>query len=414
MKVAGAISSFILRTAKIGALRKRRRCRLVNRFFADRSAGFTATAVFFAFILLVPAGLRAQKAAPAPAPDTVTFENGEKVIGHFEGLLAGAAKFKSDKLGEITLDLSKVQELRTTGRFAVVRKGVKLTRRETDRIIPQGTISIVKQTVEVDPGNGQAVETIPLKEVSDIVEDKAFLAAFQSPGILHGWKGALSLDAALVEATQDSVSVSSSVNLVRAMPPTADDWLPPSNRTLIAFSDSYGEVSQPNTPTVKTSIYHAGAERDEYFGSALFAFGSTAFDHNFSQGLDLQQLYGGGVGWSLIKRPKETLDLKGSVNYERQSFPVASQNKNLINSVFAENYTRTFVHGIALNQQLSASPAWNDTNAYSTYASAGLVFPVYKRFGFNVNAIDSFLNDPAPGFKKNSVQFTTGVTYTLP
>ena len=67
-----------------------------------------------------------------------------------------------------------------------------------------------------------------------------------------------------------------------------------------------------------------------------------------------------------------------------------------------------------LNEQLSASPAWNHDQAYSTYASVGLVFPVYKRFGFDVNAIDSFLNDPPPGFKTNSVQFTMGIAYTLP
>lgn len=413
MKVMTAIFSFIAPTSRTKASSKRLSSRLVRRFFAGRGAGFATTAVAFTFVLLAPAGLAAQKAA-TPAPDTVTFEDGEKVIGNFEGLLAGAAKFKSDKLGEITIDLSKIQELHTSERFAVVRKGVKLTKGETDRDIPQGTIAIQDQTVQVDPGNGQAMQTVPLKEVSDIVPEKVFLAGFQSPGILHGWKGAISLDAALVEATQNSVSVSSSVNLVRAMPPTADNWLPPSNRTLIAFSDSYGEVTQPNTPTVKTSIYHAAAERDEYFGSALFVFGSTAFDHNFSQGLDLQQLYGGGLGWSIIKQAKQTLDLKASVDYEKQSFLVASLSHNLINSVFAENYTRTFVHGIALTQQLSASPAWNQSNAYSAYASAGLVFPVYKRFGFNVNAIDSFLNDPAPGFKKNSVQFTTGVTYTLP
>ena len=40
--------------------------------------------------------------------------------------------------------------------------------------------------------------------------------------------------------------------------------------------------------------------------------------------------------------------------------------------------------------------------------------PVYKRLSFTVGTIDTFLNDPPPGFKKNSFQFTTGVTYALP
>lgn len=363
-------------------------------------------------IFLTAAGLRAQ--APA-GKDTVTFDNGEKLVGHFDGFTNGAAKFKSDQLGEITIDLSKLQELHSTEKFAVIRKGVKLKKKETDGQIPQGTITITNKTVQVDPGNGQPVQTVPIGDVADVVEAAAFLGAFRSPGIFHDWKGAATLGVSLVEATQDSTSINTAINLVRVMPPATENWLPLSNKTIVAFSDSYGTVTQPGTPTVKTSIFHAGAERDEYFdSSSIFGFGSAAFDHNFSQGLDLQQLYGGGIGWSVLKKAKQTLDLKGSINYERQSFLVPSEDHDLATSVFAETYTRALAHGIAINQQLSVSPAWNDLHAYAAYGSLGVTLPVYKRFAFSVNVIDSYLNDPAPGFKTNSVQFTTGITYTLP
>jgi Protein of unknown function, DUF481 len=59
------------------------------------------------------------------------------------------------------------------------------------------------------------------------------------------------------------------------------------------------------------------------------------------------------------------------------------------------------------------TPAFNNTNAYSAEATAGLVFPIYKRLGFSVGTLDDFLNDPAAGSKKNSFQFTAGVSYTL-
>lgn len=369
---------------------------------------------YFQFVLLVSgalfvaAGLRAQ--APA-STDTVTFPDGEKLTGHFEGLTNGAAKFKSDQLGEITIDLSKLQELHSTGKFAVVRKGVKLKKGQVDGQVPRGSISIANKTVQVDPGNGQAVQTIPVGDVSNIVDQGSFDAAFRSAGILHDWKGAIAFGASLVEATQNSTSFNSSVNLVRAMP--AVNWLPSSNRTILGFSDSYGTVSQPNTPTVKTSIYHAGAERDQYLGSSLFAFGAASFDHNFSQDLVLQQVYGGGIGWSVIKKANETLDLRGSVNYERQTFQVASLDHSLLTSIFGENYTRTLAHGIGLNEQLAISPSWSKLHDYSAYGSVGVILPVYKRFSFTVNVIDSYLNDPPAGFKTNSVQFTTGISYSL-
>jgi len=39
--------------------------------------------------------------------------------------------------------------------------------------------------------------------------------------------------------------------------------------------------------------------------------------------------------------------------------------------------------------------------------------PLFKRLSMQFTTTDNFLNDPAPGFKKNSFQFVTGVTYNL-
>jgi hypothetical protein len=368
-----------------------------------------AIALLF-LVSLSSAGLHAQ--ASKSEPDVVVFPNGEKLIGHFESFVGGSAKFKSDTLGEITIDLSKVQELHTSEKFAVIGKNVKLAKGEKDGQIPHGTISVANQTVQVNPGTGQPAQTVAVGDLGNIIDEASFDQAFRHAGFFQKWKGAITVGSSIVEATQNSVSFSTSVSLVRAIP--SETWLPPRNRTIIDFSDSYGRVTQPGTPEVKTSIYHADAERDQYFTSSVYALASTAFDHNFSQGLDLQQIYGGGIGWTAIHKPNETLDFKGSIDYERQQFEVSSQNQNLLDSIFAEVYAVKFARGIALNEQLSASPAWTNTRAYSAAGSVGVTLPVYKRFGFFANVIDSFLNNPPLGFKKNSIQFATGLSYTLP
>jgi hypothetical protein len=164
---------------------------------------------------------------------------------------------------------------------------------------------------------------------------------------------------------------------------------------------------------VKTDIYHLDAERDEYFTSRLFGFGQAAYDHNFSQGLDLEQSYGGGIGWTVVKNAIEELDLKASVNYLKQQFQDSSQNQNLIGSTFAENYTRKFVRKIELTEQGSVTPAWNNTNAYSASGQIGLALPLYKRFSLSLTSLDTFINNPPTGFRKNSFQFTTGLTYAV-
>src|SRR3984957_6259199 len=128
-----------------------------------------ATIAFLFLASLSSTALHAQDAKPEP--DVVVFPNGEKLIGHFESFVGGTAKFKSDTLGEITIDLSKVQELHTSEKFAVISKSVKLSRGEKDGQIPLGTISVADKTVQVNPGNGQAEQSVPVADLNNIIDE---------------------------------------------------------------------------------------------------------------------------------------------------------------------------------------------------------------------------------------------------
>jgi hypothetical protein len=63
---------------------------------------------------------------PKPEPDTLILTDGEKLIGQFLRSAGSSLVFKSDLAGEVTIDWSKVQELRSANRFAITEKGVLL------------------------------------------------------------------------------------------------------------------------------------------------------------------------------------------------------------------------------------------------------------------------------------------------
>ena len=42
-----------------------------------------------------------------------------------------------------------------------------------------------------------------------------------------------------------------------------------------------------------------------------------------------------------------------------------------------------------------------------------LTMPLFKLLSANISATDNYLNNPAVGYKTNTVQFVTGLTYTL-
>ncbi|MGA8028952.1 MAG: DUF481 domain-containing protein [Bryobacteraceae bacterium] len=350
-------------------------------------------------------------AASKPGSDVLIFVDGEKLIGHLKSATGSSVVFKSDMAGDVTVEWSKIQELRSSEKFAVIPKSAKLRKSEDTSNVPQGTIAMTDQKIEVIPAAQAAPQTVPLGNASNVVDEAAFQKAFTRSSFLGGWKGGATVGASLTEATQKNQSFSAALNMVRAVPGV--NWLDLRSRTIFDYNEAYGKLTTPGSPAIKTSLYHVDAEQDWYLSPRLFAFVSAAFDHNFSQGLKLQQTYGGGAGLVVVKESSRELDFKGSADYIDQQFEVPGLDKKLIGSIFSETYVEKFAHGILFNQQGGIIPAWNNTNAYSAFASAGLTFPVYHRFGLTLGALDNFLNDPPPGFKKNSLQFTLGATYSF-
>jgi len=358
------------------------------------------------------------QAHAAPVPDVILFTNGDQLTGRFLRSAGGNAVFHSDIAGDITVSWDKVKEIRTSSKFAVLQKGAQPARNALRAHALEGSLVVKNQQIELTPAEGAAPQLIPLQTVDFVIDQATFDRALsRNTGFFSAWTGNITGGAAVVQATQNTSTFNAAVALVRVAPMAA--WLAPRNRTSFDFQTAYGKITQPGTPTEKTDIYHFDAERDEYFSPRSFGLIQVAYDHNFSQSLELQQIYGGGIGRTFIKQPKQTLDFKATVQYERQSFLNAAPGSNLslIGSTFAANYTRKLPRGAIFNQQLSYIPAWDNLHAYSGGESNTLLLPVYKRLSFSIGTIDSYLNDPAvttPPTKGNSFQFNMGVTYSLP
>lgn len=348
----------------------------------------------------------------AADPDVLICKDGEKFVGHLVSAKGPSVVFKSDVAGQVTIDWTKIQELHTAAKFAVLSKGVELRRAQDASTVPQGTIAATDQQVQVSPEAPSATaQTVPVTNVAQVVDESAFQGAFRERNFFQGWNGGATVNLAYTSSTQESQSYGAALNLTRSVPGV--DWLNQRSRTLLNFNDAYGEISQPGTTTTKTSILHAGVEQDFYFNPRVFVFGQALLDHNYSLGLHLQQDYGGGIGVVLFKTAKQEFDAKASADYIDQQFAGATANKTLVGSTFGETYTRSYPHKIVLTESGDYIPTWNNTNAFSATFNANLTFPVYHRFGFTFGGIDNYLNDPPVGFKRNSFTLTLGATYSL-
>ena len=366
--------------------------------------------------LTASAWVFAQGAAPKPAPDLLIFVNGDQLKGTLIRGVGNEIVFKSEMAGEITVKLDKVKELRSAESFAVLTKDLPVLQQKID----PGNVVVENGTVTVT-GKLDLKQSVPVKDVGYIIDRATYEhELLERPRFYQGFTGTASGGITLVRATQTDSTFTGAVNLVQSLPLVP--FLPRVTRTTLNFTESYGKQTQPVIPqttpatpdlVTKTNIFHTDLERDHYFSPRFYALAQTAFDHNFSQGLDLQQLYGAGFGTTLLKTAVQQLDLKADVHYEKQQFETAGSNQNLIGSLLAETYHRNLARKAVFTQGLSLLPAWNNLNAYSANFAVGIALPVFQRFALTVNSTDNFLNNPAVGFRKNSLQLVTGISYTL-
>lgn len=383
--------------------------------------------LFFFFTILfctiASASDPAPSAAKPPAPDVLIFTNGDQLTGKLMHSTGDTVTFHSDMAGDINVSWSKVKELRSGRQFVVLGKDEHWNWHSVQKV-PAGSINVENNKIQLTGKN--EVQTMPIKSTADVLDLETFnREVLEEVSFFRRWTGAVSLGATLIQATQNNYTYTAGASLRRKTPTVS--YLPPRNRTTANFSGSYSLITQrqaegaPALPDLKTSIYHVDAERDEYVSSRVYLLAGTAFDHNFSQGLDLQQIYGAGVGWTVIKQPKQTLDLKATLQYEKQTFllTVPEENTNLVGSTFSATYNRKLPFNAVFDQQVQFIPAYNQPEAYSINETNSLSFPLYKRFRFQIGTLDSYLNNPplaispAPINRRNSFQFTTGISYTL-
>lgn len=394
-----------------------------------RYAHLSRCACVLALLLIVPSMLlrcAAQDKKTDTAPDSLVLKNGDTLHGKLVNETDGTITFHTESLGDVTLKWGDVKELHTSEDFAVL--STTMTNRGKKGIgrIPTGPLDATNESVTVHPsGQEAAPQAVPTKDAQYIVS-KATLdkEVYHEPGFFTGWNGAATAGATLVSATQNQYTVSGSLGLVRTVPTVS--WLRTRNRTSTDFSEAYGKITQPayNTPTgpvaattTKSSITHFDAERDQYFAPRFFGLAQTALDHNYSQDLNLQQIYGGGAGWTVVKTPKQVADLKATLQYEKQSFisGASSANQDLIGSTIAADYSLK-LKLLTLAQTVGYIPAFNNPRAYSAQETDTVTFPTYKNLGFSVGTMDSYLNDPPatlPPTRRNSFQFTMGLTYAI-
>jgi hypothetical protein len=398
--------------------------------------GARIAALVAAICLAQICAAQGKPAAPNPAPDVLILSNGDTLHGKFVSETGGKVTFHSDPLGDVNLSWDKIKELHVAGKFGVINQPIATRGKKGVVQFPVGTFDVADQKLTVHPENAPAPASIPVAKAQFIMDSATLDKQINhEPGFFAGWNGAATAGATLVSATNNQYTFTGAVNLVRTMPTAA--WLDPRNKTLFAFNESYGKITQPAysypaTPPATGSIPVA-AVTSPSCRLRILARSATSISHHASTCLRRRpsttttprtcncskSTAGVWMDRSEVSETGARLEGYRAVRKAAVYSRTGSVSQNLIGSTFAANYI-LHLKLLTYTQTLSFIPAYNQFSAYSATETDTVAFPTYKNFSFSVGTLDSYLNDApfvgtssTPPTKPNSFQFTMGLTYAI-
>lgn len=343
--------------------------------------------------------------------DTLLFLDGDLLTGELSRIEDGYAVFNSSKFGQVRVDFGHVKDLKCPRNFAVFRKGVKV--RKANAVI--GRFELKDGKIVVIPPSGDTI-TMEYADIAYAVDDLTFEQEISRKRNIHeGWSYEAQAGVSLVRATENGTAINAAGTLTRTLPGV--DFLPRRNSSNLNVTDTYERVRQPafdpEQPAViaETHTFHASAEHNEYLHSKFYVLGEWSFDRNYAQGLLAEQSWGGGVGWSALSSFDNTLDIKTDFHHESQQFTENYQNDVLLGQKIVIEYERSLPKGMRFRESADYSPAYNEPHRYQANGTATLTLPIVWRIGLAFTVTDNYLNNPVPGFRRNTFRFATNLTF---
>jgi len=341
-------------------------------------------------------------AIPAVA-DQVALKNGDRLTGSITKADGKELVIKTDYAGDVTVKFDAIQGISSTGDLHVVLSDGKTV---------VGPVSTSGDNVEVATRTGRTVEApkSSIKSVRSPAEEAAHEKSLH-PGLAEGWNGGLNLGFALTRGNSASKNLNIAFTATRK---GFKDKVVLYTNTIYAANDQEGA-----NPSTTANTIAGGARYDRDFAPRLFGFVNADFYHDELQSLDLRSIFGGGIGFHIVKSDATTFDLLAGVNYTHENYsvpvrpPSPDESRSLAGLTLGDEFTHKIGKSTVITQNLYFYPDLTNAGEYRGTFSFGTVTKLNKWLGWQNSFGDVYASDPPPGKKKNDIVFSTGLNLSF-
>ncbi len=216
-------------------------------------------------------------------------------------------------------------------------------------------------------------------------------------GLVTNWHGNIQIGANLGVGTANWQSTYANANVVKKWGRTT---------TLLNYALSYGMVNDVVNAnrmygTSKTDLAWAASQH-------LYSYGQGAAGYDEIRKIGIEYLAGAGMGYKVINQQK--IILAGELGAQYQVFDyVTAQDRADVAARFGENLTAQIGKDVRLTQQLGFTPGFEDFTNYQIRFGFTLSVALFKPLTLNLNILDTYFSQPAPGTADNDLQMSTTI-----
>lgn len=327
--------------------------------------------------------------------DQIVLKNGDRISGTIVKSDAKTLLIKTEFAGDVTVQWPAIEQITSSQPLHV-----SLSNGQT----VVGSVSTNDGNLAVaTPSQGSVSQ--PKAEVSNLRSDAEWTTYQKSlhPSLAQGWDGGANVGFALTRGNSQTKNLALAFNADRK---TLNDEITMYANSVYATNDAAGAV-----PTTTANTIQGGIRYAHDLTPRLFGFVNADFQTDDLQALNLRSIFGGGLGYHVIKNDTTTLDFLGGLNYTRENY--VQFDRNFAALTLGEEFTHKVRMSTLITQKFYMFPDLNDLGEYRGTFNFGTVTKINKWLGWQNAFGDIYVTNPPVGKKQNDIIFTTGLNVSF-
>ena len=372
----------------------------------------------FSFLVLLFLG-----AAFCPPPcwaDRIFFANGDVTTGKLVSAGEGGVVFEGNLTGNLAYQWGDITKVEISSRVVVRRKLGAKPGNTAVTLLENPVIEIAEGNLQMKGGpNTSLTDAAPLP-IADLVSVESPAPDDASP-VSH-WQGAIKSQDTVTRSTQDQYQLGASLHSTYETE-RQEAW--EHQKVDLTAQANFSEASKPGASPVRTALYEGVAQYDLFTVKSDLAsnfppkYDSTYllviadWYHNLSLGMNFEQAYGVGYGWSRTLRAKpdkkgrirlQTFGVSADVRYIREQLYPPGGSLDLAATDLSEHYSISIpwitVKPISLTERIQVIPAFNNSQALQVRGIAEFLLPLTQRLSIGPQVTDDYLRNAPPKTNK--------------